>query len=145
MRSTPSRGGGSFRRLTLLFLAVLVPPAAALVWLGVHLLEQDRTFLAQRESERREAAADSITHSLAQSLADAEAWVTDDRFLKGRSASRWRDRDLDRHSLRFTRQTGRCGSRHLSDCRKRRRVSLRKRSGPSIRASASGAERNTRD
>src|SRR5688572_18477473 len=82
MRSTALRSHSS-RRLTLVFLAVLLPPAVALIWLGMQLLEQDRTFLAQREAVRREAAADAIARALAQSLADAERWMADDDVPEG--------------------------------------------------------------
>lgn len=63
--------GGSSRRLALLFLAVVVPPAVTLVWLGLQLLEQDRSLWAQRERERREVTAEAATRSLEQSLAEA--------------------------------------------------------------------------
>ena len=65
---------GSSRRLTLLFLAVLVPPAITLVWLGVQLLEQDRNLWKQRDLERRQTAADAIVRSLDQMLSEAERW-----------------------------------------------------------------------
>jgi signal transduction histidine kinase len=60
--------------LTLLFLAVLVPPAITLVWLGVQLLEQDRNLWKQRDLERRQTAADAIVRSLDQMLSEAERW-----------------------------------------------------------------------
>ena len=59
------------RKLAVLFLAVVVPPAVTLAWLGVRLLQQDRSLLAQRELESRQVAAQTIIRSLAQSLADA--------------------------------------------------------------------------
>lgn len=64
----------SSRRLTLLFLAVLVPPAITLVWLGVQLLEQDRNLWKQRDLERRQTSADSVVRSLDQMLSEAEHW-----------------------------------------------------------------------
>ena len=64
--------GGSSPRLAALFLAVVLPPAATLVWLGLQLLEQDRSLWAQRELEGRQAAAEAIVDSLNQSLAEAE-------------------------------------------------------------------------
>ena len=64
--------GGSSRKLAALFLAVVVPPAVALVWLGLQLLEQDRSLWAQRELERRQATSQTIVRSLEQSLAVAE-------------------------------------------------------------------------
>ena len=82
MRSTALRSHSS-RGLMLVFLAVLLPPAAALVWLGLQLLEQDRTFLAQREATRREAAADAIGRALTQSVAEAERWLTDGDVPEG--------------------------------------------------------------
>jgi signal transduction histidine kinase len=68
------RAGGS-RRLAILLLAVTVPPAMALVWLGWQLLLQDRSLLAQRDFERRQAATDAIVHSLQLSVTDAERHV----------------------------------------------------------------------
>jgi signal transduction histidine kinase len=65
--------GGS-RRLTLLFLAVLVPPAITLVWLGFQLLEQDRNLWKQRDLERRQAAADAVVRSLDKILSETERW-----------------------------------------------------------------------
>ncbi len=62
----------SSRKLALLFLGVVVPPAVTLVWLGLQLLEQDRSLWAQRELESRQAAAQSVIRSLEQSLAEAE-------------------------------------------------------------------------
>ena len=59
------------RKLALLFLAVVAPPAATLVWLGLQLLQQDRSLLAQRELESRQAAGQTIVRSLEQSLREA--------------------------------------------------------------------------
>ena len=81
MRPTIRRQGSG--RLTLVFLAVFLPPAVALVWLGQRLLEQDRTFLAQREAAGREAAADGIARALTQALADAERGFMDDDVPDG--------------------------------------------------------------
>ena len=64
--------GGSSRTLALLFLAVVAPPAVTLVWLGLQLLEQDRSLWAQRELESRQATAQEVIRSLEQSLAEAE-------------------------------------------------------------------------
>ena len=61
----------SSRKLALLFLGVVAPPAVTLVWLGLQLLEQDRSLWAQRELESRQAAAQSVIRSLEQSLAEA--------------------------------------------------------------------------
>jgi len=82
MRSKTLRGPSS-RRLTMLFLVVLLPPAVALVWLGLELLDRDRALLAQREFERREAAADAVTRHLTQALYEAERWLTDDGMPEG--------------------------------------------------------------
>jgi len=71
-------GGASSRRLATLFLAVVVPPAVALVWLGVQLLEQDRSLLAQRQLERGQAAAQLAASTLEKSLARAERWLAED-------------------------------------------------------------------
>ena len=63
------------RRLAILLLAVVVPPAATLVWLGLRLLEQDGQLALQREQERRETAARTIALSLEQSLSTVEHWA----------------------------------------------------------------------
>jgi hypothetical protein len=51
---------------------VLVPSAATLVWLGVRLLEQDRRLWADRDLERRDAAAEIFVRAMGQTLASAE-------------------------------------------------------------------------
>lgn len=61
----------SSRRLALLFLAVVAPPAIALVWLGLQLLEQDRSVWMQRELQDLQIAAQDAIRSLEQSLAEA--------------------------------------------------------------------------
>ena len=66
---------GRSRSLTLLLLAVAVPPAATLVWLGWLLVQQDRALLAQRDFERRQVAAQTAVRSLELSLAAAERVV----------------------------------------------------------------------
>ena len=66
---------GQSRKLIWLLLAVTVPPAATLVWLGIQLLQQDRSLAAQREVERQAAAAQAIVHHLERSLATAESWL----------------------------------------------------------------------
>lgn len=63
------------RKLALLFLVVVAPPAVTLVWLGVRLLQQDRSLLAQRELENRQAAAQTIVRSLEQLYRDAPGAV----------------------------------------------------------------------
>ena len=60
------------RKLALLFLVVVAPPAITLVWLGLQLLDQDRSLWAQRELESLQVATQSISRSLEQSLAEAE-------------------------------------------------------------------------
>ena len=75
--------GGSSRRLSALFLVVVLPPAATLVWLGLQLVEQDRSLWAQRELEGRQAAAEAIVYSLNQSLADAERHLSDGEVPPG--------------------------------------------------------------
>jgi hypothetical protein len=72
------RRSSSSRRLTLLFGVVLLPPAFALVWLGATLLDQDRTMLAARGIKRREAAAETLTRALVQSMSEAERWLIED-------------------------------------------------------------------
>jgi signal transduction histidine kinase len=63
------------RALAVRLLAVVVPPAVMLVWLGLQLLQQDRSLLAQRESERRASALQSAVHALEASLATVERQV----------------------------------------------------------------------
>jgi signal transduction histidine kinase len=65
------------RRLTLLLLTIAVPPAATLVWLGVQLLAQERSLLAQRDLELRQVAIQNAIRSLEQSLADVERRTLD--------------------------------------------------------------------
>ena len=60
------------RRLALLLLAVAVPPAATLVWLGAQLLAQERSLLAQRDLELRQVATDRARQSLERALDEAE-------------------------------------------------------------------------
>jgi signal transduction histidine kinase len=64
--------GTASRRLTLLLLAVVVPPAATLIWLGLALIEQDEAAFAQRESERRTAVAQAVAIGLRQRLGEIE-------------------------------------------------------------------------
>jgi signal transduction histidine kinase len=71
------------RRLTILFLAVVVPPAVALVWLGLELLDQDRALSVQRAAERRQAVVQAAARSLEQALTDAQRWLTDDPIPPG--------------------------------------------------------------
>ena len=62
----------SLPRLSLLYLGILVIPAATLIVLGLRLLEQDRAISAQRAVERREAAADRAARALELLLADLD-------------------------------------------------------------------------
>src|SRR5688572_23412902 len=71
MQISPKWSSGS-QRLAILLLAVVVPPAATLVWLGLQLLGQDRPFVRQRQLGRRQAAGQAMALSLEQSLASAE-------------------------------------------------------------------------
>ena len=64
--------GGRSSRLAVLFLAVVVPPAVMLVWLGLELVEQDRLLWAQRGLEERQATAQLVIQSLKRALADSE-------------------------------------------------------------------------
>src|SRR5690349_19578732 len=69
--------GLNSRKLAALFLAVVLPPAVTLVWLGLQLLQQDRALLAQRELDSRQAAGRSIVRSLERSLSEAGRHVAD--------------------------------------------------------------------
>jgi signal transduction histidine kinase len=57
----------------MLFLLVMLAPAATLVMLGLRLLEQDRALERQRLTEQRESAADRVVMSLEQALTATEA------------------------------------------------------------------------
>jgi signal transduction histidine kinase len=67
----------------MMFLAVVVPPAVTLVWLGLRLLDQDRALAVQRAAERRDAALQSVAYSLEQSLSDAQRWFVADTLPNG--------------------------------------------------------------
>jgi signal transduction histidine kinase len=62
----------SARRLIAMLAAVALLPSALLVWFGVRMLEQDRELVAQRDFERRQAAAPAIVASLERALSDTE-------------------------------------------------------------------------
>ncbi len=64
------------RRLAALLLAVVVPPAVTLAWLGVRLLEHDRVMLEQRELERRQADAQAVARMLEQALRRVDQALT---------------------------------------------------------------------
>jgi signal transduction histidine kinase len=55
-------------RLTMLLLAVTIVPAATLIWLGVELLQRDRSLAAQREQEWRTSVAEAIVRALDRAL-----------------------------------------------------------------------------
>jgi signal transduction histidine kinase len=74
---------GNSSRLALVFLAVLLPPAVTLVWLGWKLLDQDRALAATRAAERRQVSAEAVVASLDRSLAEAEHWLTGDEPPEG--------------------------------------------------------------
>jgi signal transduction histidine kinase len=65
----------SARGLAVLLLAVSVPTAVAVIWLGARLLEQDRALVAQRDQERRQAAAPRLARALDRILLAAEAAI----------------------------------------------------------------------
>src|SRR5947208_1623030 len=71
------------RKLALLFLVVVAPPAVTLVWLGLQLLEQDRSLFAQRELESRQAAGQTIVRALDQSLSDTGRRVVEGPLPEG--------------------------------------------------------------
>jgi signal transduction histidine kinase len=60
------------RRLLVLFLVVMLLPAAGLIWMGWRLYRQDRALASQHLRERRELAADRIIAALQRQLAEAE-------------------------------------------------------------------------
>lgn len=72
---THGRLQGDSRRLAALFLAVVAPPAVALVWLGLRMLESDRAMWEQRDLEIRQAVALAAVRSLEQSLDETERAV----------------------------------------------------------------------
>ena len=67
--------GRRSRRLAVLLLAVTGRPAVTLVWLGLQLLQQERSLQAQRGVERQQAALGHVIRSLEGSLADAERHI----------------------------------------------------------------------
>ena len=60
------------RRLIASFLLVLLLPASVVVWLGIRLVEQDRTLEVRQLRERRESACDRIVARLEQQLSATE-------------------------------------------------------------------------
>jgi signal transduction histidine kinase len=69
--------------LIVIFLVVLLPPAATLIWLGNGLFERDRILQTQRDKEALEAAAEAITRSLAKSVAESEHWSSGGQLPDG--------------------------------------------------------------
>ena len=67
----------------MLLLAVAVPPAATLVWLGLQLLQQDRELLTQRDFERRQAAVQDVVRALGQAVDQAERPVSEGSLPEG--------------------------------------------------------------
>ncbi len=76
MPSLRFRGHPS-RKTAILFLSVAAVSVAALVWMGVRLVQQDRTLEAQQLGERREAAADRLIAALEQVLSTEERRLAD--------------------------------------------------------------------
>ncbi len=66
-----------------MFVAVLLPAAVTLVWLGWKLLAQDRALAATRGAERRQLSAEAVVASLDRSLAEAEHWLSTDEPPEG--------------------------------------------------------------
>ena len=60
------------RRLIVSFVLLLLLPAAAIVWLGVRLLEQDRSLESRQLAERRASACQRVAAALEQALAATE-------------------------------------------------------------------------
>jgi two-component system, OmpR family, phosphate regulon sensor histidine kinase PhoR len=69
---------GASGRLILSFVLVLLVPAAAVVWLGLRLVDQDRALAARQLRERREAAADRVIASLQHAVAISERRLAGD-------------------------------------------------------------------
>ena len=69
---SPRAWQGAPRRLIGSFVLVLFAPAAAVVWLGARLIEQDRAIAANQLRERRASAADLFVAGLSQALSATE-------------------------------------------------------------------------
>src|SRR5262245_6743171 len=78
-----ARRSVSSRRMVALFLAVLVPPAVALVWLGARVVDQGRQLLAESERRQREAAADGVALALSDGVQLARTSLNAGRPLPG--------------------------------------------------------------
>ena len=71
------------RRLVVLFLLVLVPPAVALAGLGLLVLEQDRRLLAERTRERTEATATALARALVAAVDRARSTLVGGGRVEG--------------------------------------------------------------
>ncbi len=69
--------GHPSRSMAVLFLSVAAIAVAALIWMGVRLVQQDRALEAQQLRERREATADRVIASLEQVLSTEERQLAD--------------------------------------------------------------------
>jgi two-component system phosphate regulon sensor histidine kinase PhoR len=78
-----TRRSPSSRRLIALFLAVLVPPAVALVWLGARVADQGRQLLTESERRQREAAAEGVALALTEGVQLARNSLDAGRPLPG--------------------------------------------------------------
>jgi signal transduction histidine kinase len=61
----------SLRKLAIVLLVVMIPPAATLIWLGFQLLDQDRSLL-EKDIAQRQTVAKAAAESLKASLEGAE-------------------------------------------------------------------------
>ena len=86
--SSTRRSPGS-RRLIALFLAVLVPPAAALVWLGARVADQGRQLLVESERRQREVAAEGVALALTEAVQLARTSLDADHPLPGSARLRF--------------------------------------------------------
>jgi hypothetical protein len=71
------------RKLAILFLLVVAPPAVTLVWLGLQFLQQERSLMAQREVESRQAAGQTIVRSLENLLSGSGRRVAEGPLPRG--------------------------------------------------------------
>jgi signal transduction histidine kinase len=81
------------RNLLVLFLLVIFLPAATLIFLGVHLLEQDRALASQRQTEVLDRAADLAVRALELDLA---------RLKERLAAGSWGTADVPEGSVHVT-------------------------------------------
>ncbi len=65
------------QKTTVLFIAAAVMSVFALIWMGLRLMQQDRTLEVQQIEEKREVAADRIIASLEQALTIEERKLND--------------------------------------------------------------------